>query len=76
MGNTILAAVEEARIDENLCLLNNQSTCNALINEKFLSNIKDAPNGKYLHIHCNTLVTHTKKIGDLPGYCDPVWYNP
>ena len=27
-------------------------------------------------IHCNTEVTHTNKIGDLPGYSDPVWYNP
>ena len=28
LGDTILAAAAEARIDENWCLLDNQSTCN------------------------------------------------
>ena len=53
VGDTILAAATEARIDENWCLLNNQSTCNAFINGKYLSNIRDAPDGKYLRVHCN-----------------------
>ena len=44
-GNTILAAASEAGIDENWCLLDNQSTCNAFINGKYLSNIRDAPDG-------------------------------
>ena len=43
---------------------------------KFLSNIRDAPDGKYLRVNCNAGVTHTNKIGDLPGYSDTVWYNP
>ena len=51
VGNTILDAAVEARIDENWCLLNNQSTCNAFINEKYLSNIRDAPNGQYIRVH-------------------------
>ena len=29
-----------------------------------------------ISVHCNAGVTHTNKIGDLPGYSDPVWYNP
>ena len=33
MGDTILAAAAEAGIDENWCLLDNQSTCNAFINK-------------------------------------------
>ena len=74
--DTILAAAAEAGIDENCYLLDNQSTCNAFINGKYLSNIRDAPDGKYLRFHCNAGVTHTNKIGDLPGYSDPVWYNP
>ena len=45
--NTILAAAVEAVIDENWCLLDNQSTCNAFINKKYLSNIIDAPYGQY-----------------------------
>ena len=72
VGDTILAAAAEAGIDENWCLLNNQSTCNAFINVKYLLNIRDAPYGKYLRVHCNAGVTHTNKIGGLPGYSDPV----
>ena len=74
--DTILAAASEARIDENWCLLDNQKTCNAFINRKYLSNVIDAPDGKYLRVHCNSGLTHTNKIGDLPGYSYPVWYNP
>ena len=75
VGNTILAAAAETGTDENWCLLNNQSTCNTFINGKYLSNI-DAPDGQYLRLHCNTGVKHTNTIGDLPGYYDPLWYNP
>ena len=76
VGNTILAAAAEAGIDKNWCLLDNQSTWNAFINGKYLSNIRNAADRKYLRVHCNAGVTHTNKIGDLPGYSDPVWYNP
>ena len=76
VGDTILDAAAEAGIDENWCLLDNQSTCNTFINKKHLSNIRDAPNGQYLRFHCNTEVTKTNKIGDFPRYSDPVWYNP
>ena len=75
VGNTILAAAVEAVIDENWYLLDNQSTCNAFINGKYLSKIRDAPDGQYLRVHCNSGVTHTNKIGDHPVYSDPVWYN-
>ena len=76
MGDTILAAAAEAGINENWCLLDNQLTCNGFVNGKYLTNIRDAPDGKYLRVHCNSGVTHNNKIGDLPGYSDPVWYNP
>ena len=76
VGDTIVAAAAEAEIDENWYLLDHQSTCNAFVNEKYLSNIRDAPDGKYLRVHCNAGLTHTNKIGDLLGYYDTVWYNP
>ena len=76
LGDNILTAVVEAVIDENWCLLDNQLTCNAFINGKYLSNIRYAPDGQYLRVHCKSGVTHTNKIGDLPRYSDPVWYNP
>ena len=74
--NTILDAEAESGIDKNWCLLNNQSTCNAFINGKYLSNVIDDPAGKYLCVHFNSVVTYTKKIGDLPGYSNHIWYNP
>ena len=68
VGYTILAAASESGIVENWCFLDNQSTWNAFINGKYLSNIIDNLNGKYLHVHCNAVVTYTNKIGELPGY--------
>ena len=76
VGDNILADAVESVIDENWCLINNQSTCNALINGKYLSNIINSPVGKYLHVHWNAGVTYTNKISDLPGYSNPVGYNP
>ena len=67
VGDNILADAAEAVIDKNWCLLDNQSTCNAFINGKYLSNIVDAPDGQYLRVHCNSGVTHTNNIGDLLG---------
>ena len=65
--DTIIAAVEEYGIDENWCLLVNQSTCKAYINGKYLLNIIYAPDGIYLCVHCRLGVTYTNNIGDLPG---------
>ena len=73
--DTILDAVAEASINENWCLLDNQSTCNSFINVKYLSNIRYDLDGQYLRVHCKLGVTHTNKIGYLPVYSDPVWYN-
>ena len=76
VGYTILDAVEGVVNDENWWLLNNQSKFNALINGEYLSNIRDAPDQQYLHVQCNSGVTYTNTIGDLPGYSNTVWYNP
>ena len=76
VGDTILAAAAEAGIDKKWFLLDNQSKCNAFINGKYISNIIDDPDGKYLRVHCNSGVIHTNKIGDLPRYSDHMWYNP
>ena len=75
VGNTVLAAAEETKIDENWFLLDNQSTCNTFINKKYLSKIRDDPDGQYLCVHFNAGVTQTNKIDDLSGYSDYVWYN-
>ena len=76
VGNTILAVAVEAGINEDWYLLDNESTCNAFINVKCQSNIRDDPNVQYLRVHCNAGMTHTNKFGDLPIYSNPIWYNP
>ena len=71
VGDTLLADAVEASTDENWCLIYNQSICNALINEKYLSNIRDSSDGKYILVHCNAGVTYTNKF-----YSNPFWYTP
>ena len=71
--DTIMSAVAESLIDENWCLLVNQSTYKAYIYVKYISNIIYSPGGKYLCVHFHPGVTHTNNIGDLPGYSNPVW---
>ena len=74
--DTILAVAAESIIDKSWYLLKNQSTCNAFINGKYLPNIINAPDRQYICVHCNAGGTYTNRIGDLPGYSNPVWYNP
>ena len=71
VGDTLLADAVEASTDENWCLIYNQSICNALINEKYLSNIRDSSDGQYILVHCNAGVTYTNKF-----YSNPFWYTP
>ena len=73
--DTILASSAEAGIDEDWCLLDNQSVCNAFINVKYLSKTRDDTDVKHLCFHWNSGVTYTNNIGELPGYSNPVWYN-
>ena len=67
MGYTILADATESGIDENCCLIDNQSTCKAFINGKYMSSIRDPLDGKYPNIHCNTGVNYTNTIGEFLG---------
>ena len=74
--DAILDAAAESSMYDNWCLIGNQSTCNTFINGKYLPNIRDAPGGKYTHVHCNSVVTHTKNIINIPRYSNPAWYSP
>ena len=76
VGDTILAAKVESGIDEILCLFDNQSTCNAFINGKYIWYTRNSPYGQYLYVHCNEGLTYNNKIGDIPRYSNNVWYNP
>ena len=68
VGDTILVAEVESVIDNNWYLLDNQTTWNNFINGEYPSNIRDSPDGKYLRVNYNEVVTYTNNIGDLPGY--------
>ena len=73
--DTILDAAAEAVVDENWCLIDNQSMWNTFINGKYLPNIRNAPDGQYICVHYKAGVTYTNNIGDLPGHSNTVWYN-
>ena len=51
VGDNILAATAEIFIDEIVCLLKNHSTCSAFINSKYMSTIRDSPDGKYIRVY-------------------------
>ena len=53
VGDTILDAAANAVIDGNWCLLENQSTCNAFINGKYILNTINAPDRKFIHAYYN-----------------------
>ena len=76
VGYNIMADAEEARIVKNWYLLDNKSTFNAFINGKSMSNVRNYRDRKYLHAHCNEVVTYTNKIDYITEYSNPVWYNP
>jgi len=62
-------------IDINWCLLDNQSTCDIFHNSAFLTNIRLAPDGCEMHIHCNADILVVIMVGDVEGY-GTVWYHP
>ena len=66
--DTILASETESGVDGNWCLLDNKSSCNAFINVKYISNIRNSSDGQYICVHCNARVNYPNKIADLPGY--------
>ena len=72
VGDTILDVAAESSIDENWCLLDNKSTCNAFINDEYLSNTRYDPDRQYICVPCNSGVTYTNNIGGLTGYSNPV----
>ena len=61
-------------IPEDWCILDNQSTVNFFRNRKYLKNIRKVEN--HVVIKCNAGVRKTNWVGDLPGFPEPVWYDP
>ena len=55
-------------------LLDSQSTVNISTNPELLRNIRGAMGEMMIHSHIGS--RSTKQVGDLPGYPDPIWYDP
>jgi hypothetical protein len=62
-------------INKDWCLLDSQSTCNVFVNPRYLTNIRMAPGGQEMHIHCNAGTVICRTIGELSGF-GTVWYHP
>ena len=60
-------------IPTSLILLSNQSTVNVFMNHCLLKSICTIT--AMMKIHCNTGISCTNQVGDLPGY-GTVWFHP
>ena len=60
-------------IDPNWILLDSESSVNLIVNKNLLTNIRTAPDGYNMTVHCNAGKAHTDQIGELPGF-GTVWY--
>ena len=49
-------------------LLDSESSINLMSNPKLLSNIREAPNGQTMHVHCNAGTATTNLIWELHGF--------
>eukprot|EP00536_Pseudo-nitzschia_multiseries_P006631 jgi/Psemu1/15767/gm1.15767_g len=54
-------------------LLDSESYLNLIVNPDLVTNIQQAPSGGLMNIHCNSGVSKTNLIADLPGF-DVVWF--
>jgi len=71
----VILSQAKSGINRNWSLLDSQPTRDLFINAMYLLNIREAPNVRVLHAHCNAGVAIVKLIGTLPGY-GAVWYHP
>ena len=60
-------------IDPHWLLLDSESSVNLIVNKELLENIRTAPHGANLTVHCNAGAARTDQIGDLKGF-GTVWF--
>eukprot|EP00536_Pseudo-nitzschia_multiseries_P010661 jgi/Psemu1/26659/gm1.26659_g len=63
----------EGGVNPYWILLDSQSSLNLIVNPALVTNIRLAPNGGFMNIHCNSGVSKTNLIADLPGF-GVVWF--
>eukprot|EP00536_Pseudo-nitzschia_multiseries_P018200 jgi/Psemu1/54543/gm1.54543_g len=53
-------------------LLDSESSLNLIVNPELVEKIRQAPNNGFMNIHCNSGISRTNMIADLPGF-GTVW---
>ena len=56
------------RIEKNWILLDSESSVHLIVNKDLLSNIRLAPNGESMNVHCNAGSAKTRYIGEFRGF--------
>eukprot|EP00536_Pseudo-nitzschia_multiseries_P006584 jgi/Psemu1/15677/gm1.15677_g len=63
----------EGGVNPYWILLDSQSSLNLIVNPALVTNIRPAPNNGFMNIHCNSGVSRTNLIADLPRF-GVVWF--
>eukprot|EP00536_Pseudo-nitzschia_multiseries_P006424 jgi/Psemu1/15178/gm1.15178_g len=58
----------EGGVNPYWILLDSKSSLNLIVNPELVTNIQEAPNNGFMKIHCNSRVSRTNLIADLPGF--------
>eukprot|EP00536_Pseudo-nitzschia_multiseries_P005727 jgi/Psemu1/13340/gm1.13340_g len=58
----------EGGVDPYWILLNSKSSLNLVVNAELVNDIREAPDNSFINIHCNSGVSRTNLIADLPGF--------
>jgi len=70
-----ISAVQSKELDlRNILLADNESTCDLFCNEKYVINIRKAPEPMYVNTNGGELIV--EYIADFSGYPKPVWFHP
>eukprot|EP00536_Pseudo-nitzschia_multiseries_P000330 jgi/Psemu1/757/gm1.757_g len=63
----------EGGVNPYWILLDSESSLNLIVIPELVTNIREAPNNGFMNIHCNSGVSRTNLIADLPGF-GVVWF--
>ena len=75
VDNIEISAVQSKELDlRNILLAGNESTCDLFCNEKYVTNIRKAP--EPMHVNTNGGELIVEYIDDFSGYPKPVWFHP
>jgi hypothetical protein len=74
VDKTTVLLQSNSGIPNTWCLLDNQSTCNIVLNPNIVKNIPQVEGHMQLSTQAGT--TTTNWMADVPGYYRPVWFHP